>query len=260
MGAKLVGGVSWTPQVGYPKYVNADGEETLSMNYLLAADEIGDLPSSRTAFLDARFPAFLDRGFLLTRQVLTPKADCKVWLLEQEYSIPGMGSGGANPDVDEEIEYDTDEYEVPLAQLSNYRVCWDHVLLRRKGSKTTVSDSNWRAATSLYIEDYLKNDYKWAKPDDAVPEGWSVYRHATKYGVTGRLSGAGVVTVTRRAGNKGILERAMAKDYTIQTPPDTFGLSGEWLRTGSSIKKDGSKWVLVVKYRNAKKIDRDLYS
>ena len=39
----------------------------------------------------------------------------------------------------------------------------------------------------------------------------------------------------------------------------TFGKSGEWLRGGSKLKKEGRYWVLTVSYINSKVIDRDIY-
>ena len=256
---KVVGEISWTVQPGYPKLTNSDGSLELAVNYLLNEKEIGDLPEDRGAFLDSRFPAFHGLGLILKKSVLTPRPGYRIWLLELNYATPS-DSSGENPDLDETIEFDTDEYEEPLRQVPGYRTHWDHVLLMADDSPVTVYESWWNAATNTVVPDSARKYVKWARPDDAVPEGWSVLRAETKPGVTGRLTGAGVVTVVTKATRKSAFTKDMQHDYTRQTPPDTFGLGGQWLRCGSSIRKEGKLWCRTVKFRIAKAVDRDLYS
>ncbi len=255
---KLRGSVSQTPLPGYPKLQNQDGSLELQVNYHLNSTEISTLPEDGEDFLDERFPQFHGLGLRLTRLNLTPKNGYSVWLLELTYSTPA-DSSGENPEAEETIEYDTDEYEAPLASCEGYRTNWDHVLLQNDKSQETINKTWWENAVNTVIPDEAKEQVKWAKVDDGVPDGWHVVYAETMPGVTGRLTGAGVVTVTVRKNSKSALTRAMKSDYTRQTPPDTFEQSGEWLRCGSSIRKEGKKWVLTVKYRNAKKIEERLY-
>ena len=255
---KLRGSVSRTPLPGYPKLQNNDGKLELQVDYHLNSDEISSLPEEGEDFLDERFPQFHGLNLRLSRLTLTPKNGHSVWLLELTYSTPS-DSSGENPELDEMDEYDTDEYEEPLRACEDYRTNWDHVLLQSNNSKESINRSWWENATTTVIPEEAKEQVKWAKPDDGVPDNWHVVYAETMPGVTGRLTGAGVVTVTVRSSKKSTLARQMKSDYTRQTPPDTFGLSGEWLRCGSSIRKEGKKWALTVKYRNAQKIERRLY-
>lgn len=254
---KIIGSVSWTCQPGYPKLVNDDGKEELQVNYLLTEDELTVLPEIRSPFIDSRYPMFLNLGVYLTRRTLSPKPGLKVWLLEMIYTTP-ENSLSENPDVKRIIEFDTEEYEEPLEACENYRTCWKYVLLRADNCSDAVP-SFWEEAKDTKISSAFSGKFRWALPSDPVPDGWHILAAETKQGVTGRLTGAGIVTVTMKSSSKSALEAKMQGDFTIETPPDAFGLSGEWLRCGTSMREEGSKWVSVVKYRNAAKVDKDLY-
>jgi hypothetical protein len=52
---------------------------------------------------------------------------------------------------------------------------------------------------------------------------------------------------------------AKRNDYTQDKPGITFGFGGQWLRCGSSIRRNGRRWELQVRYINCKKVDTDLY-
>lgn len=255
---KVIGTISWEVQPGFPKLTNTDGSLELQVNYLLNEKELEELPAIRENFIDPRFPAFHGMWLRLSRITVTPKPGYKIWLLELTYTTPGDSSGD-NPDVKETIEYETEEYEEPLKACEDYRTNWDHVLLRKIGCKDTVPRSWWGSAKTTELPDAYVGKFQWGNPDDAVPDGWQTVCAEVKKGVTGRLAGAVIVTVTKKTTSKVRLERDAKKDYTRQKPPDTFNRSGEWLRCGSSIKQEGSNWVLTVKYRNAKVIDKDLY-
>ena len=71
----------------------------------------------------------------------------------------------------------------------------------------------------------------------------------------------GITTVQwiKRCGNKRKLEKSAQQDYTIQTPKETFGKTGNWLRGGSKIRKNGKKWELTVSFLNSQDYDPDLY-
>ena len=255
---KVIGTISWEVQPGFPKLTNTDGSLELQVNYLLNEKELEELPAIRENFIDPRFPAFHGMWLRLSRMTVTPKPGYKIWLLELTYTTPGDSSGD-NPDVKETIEYETEEYEEPLKACENYRTNWDHVLLRNSSCKDAVPRSLWESAVTTVLADSYIGKFQWANPDDAVPDGWQTVCAETMPGVTGRLAGAVIVTVTKKASSKVRLEREAGKDYTRQNPPDTFNRPGEWLRCGSSIRQEGSKWVLTVKYRNAKRINKELY-
>lgn len=255
---KTLGIVSRQIQPGYPKLTDNDGARELQINYLLDESEISDIPVIGSDFIDMRFPAFCAMGLRLTRQVLTPKPGYKVWLLEEVFSSP-ENSTGDNPDVKETIEYTTEEYEKPLEYCKKYRTCWNHVLLRKDNCSESVLQSWWENARDTTIPEQYKGKFMWCKAADSVPDSWHVLKPEIKKGVTGRLSGAVVVTVTRKANSKNALIRLAKKDFTRQSPPDTMGRDGEWLQCGSSIRQEGKKWVSVVQYRNFDTIDNDLY-
>ena len=257
-GVKTLGVISWEIQPGYPKLTNNDGGKEVQVNYLINESEISSLPEIGNDFIDSRFPVFANLGVRLSKLVLTPKPGGVFWLLEETFSSPG-NSTGENPDVEEAIEYSTEDYEKPLESCEKYRTCWNYVLLRKDNHSGTVTDSWWKNAVNTQIPDDYKGNFMWCKATDCIPDGWHVLKSETKKGATGRLSGAVVVTVTRKANSKNLLARQAQKDYTKQTPPDNFGRSGVWLRCGSSIRKEGKKWVSVVQYRNFDKIDPDLY-
>lgn len=253
---KLAGSISYVVQPGYPKLISDEGTFELQVNYLLNEDEVGmDLHQIRGDFLDQRFPMFFNLNLRCQRYSLTPKPGHKVWLLEVTYSS-GDAETGDSPDLKEVIEMSTEDYEVPLSQVNGYRVCWDHVLLRKNGSSKVAAW--WENASDTVLPDSSNAEFKWAKAGADIPDGWHVFKSETMPGVNGKLTGTRVVTVTTY-GTKQQLSKKSKKDYTKEPPPETFNMPGEWLRGGSSIRKEGKKWALTVQYRNFDHIDPRLY-
>jgi hypothetical protein len=151
-------------------------------------------------------------------------------------------------------ELTTEDMDVPLAQHEDYRMKWNHVLLAKsgKGMPSFWSDAKDSSGSG--------SDYQWAKPGDAVSDGWVVIAAETKPGVESFRSGVPMVIKTETALSRTSLQNeAKHNDYTKDTPGITFGFGGQWLRCGSSIRRNGRWWELQVRYINCKKVDSDLY-
>jgi len=154
----------------------------------------------------------------------------------------------------------TQDYDVPLAQHKNYKYFWNHKLigkLLKDKSPITPSWYNEKTTGEITGPDAMK--YKWIKPNDKVPDGWCVLTNEGKPGVESFRSGITTVQMIKRSGNKRNLEKSAASDYTMETPKETFGKTGSWLRGGSKIRKSGKRWELTVSYLNSKYYDKDLY-
>ena len=257
MSAKLIGNPEWVVLPGYPEVTGQDGEETVTVRVTATADGLQKYLPTYGSFFDAADPFFARfRYLLLTGRTISADQGGKTYTVTLTYGV-GEEDDGEESTVKSEIEYTTQDVDIPIAQHANYRVCWNNLLLAVNGVR--LIPSWWSTARDKKIPSDNVASYAWAKPDDQIPDGWYCLCPETKPGVESFRGGICTVTEIRRSTNKGFLSRSAKKDYTIQKPPDHFGRSGEWLRGGSSIRKCGRYWELTVSYLNSRTVDRDLY-
>ena len=254
---KLVGTLdALTMAPGYPQLTIGEDSSELRINYTATAAALSSLPAIGSTFTssDPKLAFFSGRSLPLKNITVTPRPGYKVYDVELVYTNDTSDDSSNN--VKTEYEYSTEEVQYPLSEHPDYLVKWDHQLIAKTG--TTTIPSWWDDLTTPVVPANDRENYKLLKRADAVPDGWVSLAAPTKI-ADSYLRGAAVVTVTRRAKSKSFFTADAANDFTRQTPPQTFNASGQWLRGGSSIRRDGKKWVQTVSYRNARAVDADLY-
>lgn len=257
---KTVGVIDWVPQPGYPELSGKPGGEVLTCKYIVSADRMDGLPEYNTPYKNELYRFFNGFDYLLLKQrnvkTLPGGGHYEVTLIYEQSDAQLLDVSTSAVEI--ECEQDTREETYPLEYRPNYRCRWNRRLLARRDTAPTVPDW-WSAAATTVIPVVDQDDYRWISPGDQVPDGWYELCSETKPGVDGFLGGVVVVTVTKRSARKSKLIKDARLDYTICEPPETFGVDGEWLRGGSSMRKEGRYWVQTVQYTNTTSIDRDFY-
>ena len=259
MSHKVIGNVSWVLCPGYPQVSGSEGIEQLTVKYTANEDGLAaNLPEYRDGYVNAGAAWFAKyEGMRLTGRNIVPLASGDVFEVTLTYAYLDNELPDASASLSEEWEYDTQDYDVPLAKHSKYRYCWNHKLAAKTSAGSSVP-AWFETATSDVMDPSSAAVYKWLKPDDKCPDGYAVIAKQTKHAESFRR---GITTVQwiRRCGSKRKLEKSAQLDYTIQTPKETFGRTGVWLRGGSKIRKNGKKWELTVSFLNSQDYDVDLY-
>jgi hypothetical protein len=256
--AKLVGSITWEAQPGYPTLEGELNNERIVAKYTAPPSNIKKyLPDYGSGFKDSRFPYLSDFGHLrLSDYSVIPRSGSKLVEVTLTYTSPD--GSFARDDQDDEVTYNTDEEPLPLEKHSGYRMNWNHDL----HAKVSVNESPvwWESAAAGHVPPGDDPDYKWVSPGEQPASEWKKLIAATKPGVENYLRGRTTVHWKKYSRFRKTLQRIADQDYTKQSPPDTFGRSGEWLQGGSSIRKEGRLWVLEVTYINAPTgWDNDLY-
>ena len=215
---KIIGDLTWVLANGYPQISGQDGVEQLTVKYTAKADGIAELlPDYGTFYVNNADP-FFDRycNMRLSGRTITPLSSGNVFEITLVYSVPEDELPNFASTVSTEYEYDTQDYDVPIAQHGKYRYCWNHKLigkLDKNGSLPAVPGWFETALTSK-IENADAVNYKWIKPGDKPPDGWNVVADETKPGVESFRSGITTVQMIKRSGSKANLERDARSDYT----------------------------------------------
>ncbi len=258
--SKVIGIIELTPKPGFPKLTGKEGDETLTMKYTCAEDELSTLPDYTDSFSDTRYPYFTSlTGHLLDVKDITRDNTGEFYHVELQFKDPQGGSGGSVPSgpIKEEWNCKTQDYDVPIEQHEDYLVNWNHRLI---GSETATEAPSWwyTSKTSEISKDDAKK-YAWIKPGDKVPDGWHEIFDVQQKGVESFRSGVTTVNCVKRCTDRNKLIADANKDYMRQTPKETFGKTGSWLRGGSSFDKEGRYWVMTVSYLNFKQINLVVY-
>lgn len=255
--AKLIGNIDYVPQPGYPKFSGEKGQEKITVQYVQALDKVS-LPDYDTKFYDERYPFFSRFTNLILKhkstELMRGAMSMKTTLeyASAEEGVPGVAA------VEGLVECENVELDVPIEQHPNYCYCWNHDL------QTTEAEdghywTDWEKDKKNDIPSGYTDFCKWAPAGDKPETGWMVSSAASKPGVESFKAYSPEVVAVRKARNKKSLTKTMDKDGTPQTPPETFGRAGEWLQSGSTIKKEGGLWVLRTSYLNSRVIDTDIY-
>ena len=261
---KIIGNLTWVLAKGYPQVSGQDGVEQLTVKYVAKSEGIDEILPDFGSFYVNNADPFFERyvNMRLNSRTITPLDSGNVFEVTLVYAVPEDELPNFASAVSEEWEYDTQDYDVPLAQHDKYRYCWNHKLIGKIDKNGSLpSRPGWfSTAMNGQISGEDATNFKWIKPGDKPPEGWNVVADETKPGVESFRSGITTVQLIKRSGSKANLERDARADYTVQTPKETFGRTGIWLRGGSKIRKSGKKWGLTVSFLNSKTYDTDLYS
>lgn len=259
MSAKLIGDPEWVLQPGYPKLSGQDGGETLTVEIVATADGLRRyLPRFGDPF-HSEDPFFGRYYFLtLSGRDVEPMKGNLTYRVSLTFDTSNSDDDSAEAIVIRECEKDTQDTDVPIEQHRRYCVSWNYALFAKTG--ITATPGWWESATTRVMSPDDVKQYMWLKPGEPAPDGWYLLKEETMANVESFRDGITTVLVIERSTNKRKLQRQAKLDYTIQSPPDTFGRSGEWLRGGSKLRKNGRYWEQTVPYLNSAKIDRRLYN
>lgn len=250
---KVKGDVSMVRQPGYPVVTEEEDSVTVRDCYVCAASKLDSFPA-----VGSLWRGYLPRNSGVDRVALRrverhPMSSDGLWLVTLTYE-PEPLYDRVDGDIRTTYELATDDMDVPLEQHPSYRACWNHTLLGKAGETVPAW---WATARNT---EGTGETYQWMKPGDPVPEGWTVLKAPAKPGVEAFRSGVPKVTVTKTSPKRAPLQQeARRQDYTRGAPGVTFGYSGSWLRGGSSIRREGRRWVLTVVYMNSAVVDTDIY-
>lgn len=259
MPATIIGNITWIPQPGYPKYKDETGKASISAKFVCPKDSIVDyLPARGSTFYDERWPWL--NGFTtltLTKRYVDPRPDGTVCEISLEYTSPELEGIDAENGVMESFELDDREMSIPIEQHANYLTKWNYRLIAKD---TTTTPTWWGTAKDTKLSAADAKKYKWLKYGDQVPDGWTEINSAMKPGVESFIFPLCEIVWTRKSANKADLENAanILRGYKY-TPPETFGIAGEWLCVSAPLRKEGKYWTLVVRLRNSKTWDVDIY-
>ena len=259
MSHKIIGNVQRVLCPGYPQVSGTDGIEQLTVKYTMNETGLEELPEYGSFYVNSAAEWFSQYdGMRLKSRTVAPLDSGDLFEVTLGYEFINSEVPITSAILSEEWECDTQDYDVPIAKHSKYRYCWNHKLAAKTAAGAYVP--TWfQEATSEVIEGEDADMYKWLKPDDKCPEGYAIVAQETKPGVESFRRGITTVQWIRTCYNKQKLEKNAQLDYTIQTPKETFGKAGKWLRGGSKIRKNGKKWELTVSFLNTQEADLDLY-
>jgi hypothetical protein len=164
-------------------------------------------------------------------------------------------------------------FEKPLEQHPDYLNKWNYHLACREDA--TTEDPSWwdtsGAAGGTFMDDGGEPEsYRWIKDPSELPqeEGhtWKIIKKKTKPGIESFFSPSVTVFFKYYYSDYAKASTASADAGKRQTPEYTFGRTGgEWLNMGSSVYKDGRKWVMETSWqfsennRDGQGWDNDLY-
>ena len=270
MSHKVIGKIDWVLCKGYPQISGSDGVDQLTVKYTTTLEGLKYLPKYGDLFLGLKpgdekeqLPGFEDgllkncRNMRLQGRNILPLDSGDVFEVTLTYGYDDDEIPDTDAVVKEEWEYDTQDYDVPLCRHDKYRWCWDHKLAAKPSAGSGVP-SWFESATDDVLSSSDAAVYKWLKRDDKCPDGYAVIAAAKKQAESFRR-GITTVQMVRRCASKTKLQASARFDYTIQTPKETFGKSGLWLRGGSKIRKNGKYWELTVSFLHTQDFDTDLY-
>lgn len=258
---KLIGTIGWMIQEGYPELSGEDGAETITEKYIVDKAAIGDIPAVNSAYSNADHP-FLNTFTLhklRQRNVRAMKGDVTyeatlVWSLPPGVDPPG------EMEVFKTSEYSTMEFDAPIGQHPNYLMCWDHHLATDGESETPNLDyDTLMTVNTPDMPADMQTHWRWIKNPESLPDGFYIVEPRTKPGVDSYRTGAAVVTETYRSTSQGLLTKRIQDDFHIGAPEKTFGASGQWLRGGSGMTKQGAYWLQRVAWTNRAEWDSEIY-
>jgi len=261
MSERMYGLEQPTIAAGYPELSGELGSETITEVWNCRKEHLGDLPGLGAVYQSdiEYFNAYA--WLVLKDRRIRPGRSGEVFEATLTYAPPSDYTGSGSDPVYTTWEYDSLEFDAPLEQHWNYHTKWNNHLIRIDGATEVVSLEWWNEQKGYDgIPVAYQGKFRWLSRDSDVPEGWHIHpeRAATKR-ASSFTTGVAVITETKRSRSKNTLIANIADDFTIQTPSETFGADGVFLRGGSKMRKEGDVWVQTVSYRNSRVIDTDLY-
>ena len=160
-----------------------EGDENITERYIVAASEIAAIPLPGTAYSNTEHEFFnMFSGLRLRSRTVRAMTGGKTYEVVLVYAYPpGMAPLG-DTEVYESVEYSTREFSAPLNQHPDYRYNWDHKLLAAEG--VVSSPSWWSTAVDDRMKEEEARQWRWARPDESVPDQWRVLLPEEKPGIT----------------------------------------------------------------------------
>jgi hypothetical protein len=250
----------YTRESGYPKITRSDGVNTVTDRVYISFDSFDMSELERIELL-------YFNGLTVSDISAEPDPAQHIMYITIKYGGGSSASGmtSAQDGVDEWTLDDSGQ-EIPIDKrktngdpyFENYRTKHNYKLAAvdaaaaGSGSVDTIWGDN--------VKTTILSDarYRWVKEDDSLPDGWIVIKDKTK-NIESVLCPSSVVVGTSRYSDYNAACGKRKKLGVKTTPGKTFGITGEWLVVGSSIHKDGKRWVVTTRYQNADTWDSDYY-
>ncbi|MBR4665247.1 MAG: hypothetical protein IKO93_15380, partial [Lentisphaeria bacterium] len=129
MSHKVIGKIRWVLCKGYPQISGSGGIDQLTVKFTTDAEGLESLPEYRTFYSNSGAEFFARyEGMRLTGRNIVPMDSGDVFEVTLTYAYDESEMPDADASLDEEWEYDTQDYDVPLAKHPKYRYCWNHKL------------------------------------------------------------------------------------------------------------------------------------
>ena len=255
----------YTRSSGYPKGNRAGGINTVIDRFFIASEnfdlgslyefdnlEYGDLVVNSSSWEANENQA---RVFV-TVNYSEPNSAGVSWsatLGKPEYTLDDSG---------QEIPIDKRKQDGSL-WFPNYQTRHNYILAAKKG----IDDppNFWDGAggvdvsTNLTMSPGDSEDYKWIKDAGELPDGWYILQDKTK-NIEAVLVPSPVVVETTYFKTYTDAVRNIVPTGVVKEPGKTFGKTGQWLVTNSSVDQDGKRWAVVTRYQMAIEWDSDYYA
>lgn len=259
---KKIGSFYWEMQPGYPELSSSDGVSSITVKVVTDGNGLSENLPDYGALFSSEDPFFARYGYLKLSARTVKLLHPDMYEVTLTYDREMASYDAADAEVMEEIEYVPSDENIPIGQHPGYFTWWDHSLcVKESGTLTLPAWAKSVKDTSLsFLAFDIQQNYRWVKAGEQIPDGFIEILGAKKPQVSFFLDGHHEVVRTLRCSNLRKLVRQATADYHIQTPPETFGLVGEWLRKGSPIRRNGRYWEQVITYLFSKEIDKEIYS
>lgn len=155
------------------------------------------------------------------------------------------------------------ETHVNSSGVSDYLRKWNYYLAIRNGVSSPAFWGTDNATTDSTAND--RGNYQWVKElsevDTSVIGKNFWFKNKTKPGQESYILPSPVVSATYFYSNKLKANKTLQNVGKLSTPAETYGrVGGAWLIMSGSVRKDGRKYVVDLKYQWADKWDTDLYA
>lgn len=250
----------YTRESGYPKITRSDGVNTVTDRVYISFDSFDMSELERIELLYFNELTVSDMS-------AEPDSAQHMMYVTIKYGGANSASGmtSAQDGVDEWTLDDSGQ-EVPIDKRNsdgtpyfpNYRTKHNYKLAAADAAAAVSGEvaTIWGENVKTTILSDVR--YRWVKEDDSLPDGWIVIKDKTK-NIESVLRPSSVVVGTSKYSDYNAACGKRKKLGVKTEPGKKFGITGEWLVVGSSIHKDGKRWVVTTRYQNADVWDGDYY-
>lgn len=195
-----------------------------------------------------------------------------IWQVEVEYTI-SYDSDFTDQDETtagrKSAQLSARNLQLPLETLENYLTNWNHYLIGLGAKNQPIPiPSWWQTATDVIIDIDQREKYAWIKSLGQLPlekdengKYWQVLKTPQKAGIEYYERSIFVVTISAKYRSPTAAGNSIGKNInTITSPPEDFGLGGQWKYDQATVSYDGKSWIATSTYSRAVDYwDQDLY-